>query len=179
MSKSDPYLAFYRIGDNGRYFFCMLIASHKVCDFFDALFFDRPGMILHFSFSSSALIEMRKCWKKCFSVKRTNVTHSLFYSSTTLVHRSEPAKRTVNAIYRPMVLPLGELCRGEVDAPIMIKCINWSNRGKCVDENLPPLPPLSRPPLTPLACRSDTPLFTIIYLPAQFSFDTSGFWTVA
>ncbi len=46
------------------------------------------------------------------------------------VYRSEPVMKNLNPVWKPFSIPLGNLCGGDKDQPILIEVFDWEKSGK-------------------------------------------------
>ena len=49
--------------------------------------------------------------------------------SGTLVHRTEVVKNSLSADWRPLTVPLGSLCAGDLSRPALLRCLDWDGDG--------------------------------------------------
>ncbi|XP_043190059.1 copine-8-like [Amphibalanus amphitrite] len=49
--------------------------------------------------------------------------------STTLTHRTEVVKNSLSADWRPVTVPLGSLCAGDLRRLVLLRCFDWDNDG--------------------------------------------------
>mgnify|MGYP001791729750 CR=1 FL=1 len=54
----------------------------------------------------------------------------VFLNSTTVVHKTEVVKNSLNPVWRELSIPVSELCNGNWDRPVRVECYDWDSDGR-------------------------------------------------